>query len=357
MSCCAPADLFAIDLEHPPLPPATAEDSAETAGAELRCARAPLSPDKRTTLFNAAYEGYLLPFRVDEQQLAFMDDAFDLDLDASRIAFRDGEPVGLANLGLRGEDGWIGGVGVVPSARRSGVGEALMHGLHEQARERGVRRVWLEVIVENTGALALYEKLGYQPVQDVEVWSLPVAEGETPAARLPPRRRRRSSRSGASRGSAPTGRSRTTTTCAGSSPTRARCRLPALRARSCCSSPARRSRCSGRSARPRHGYVLNLPADDPAAAVLRELGGSVVVRQHEMLARAPGRPNSSDVRIALVTPFAWSQPHDVNEHVDGLARELRRRGHDHRPRAVEPRPRPRRRETRPPQASRQAALS
>jgi predicted metal-dependent phosphoesterase TrpH/glycosyltransferase involved in cell wall biosynthesis len=33
------------------------------------------------------------------------------------------------------------------------------------------------------------------------------------------------------------------------------------------------------------------------------------------------------VRIALVTPFAWSQPHDVNEHVDGLAHELRRRGH------------------------------
>jgi predicted metal-dependent phosphoesterase TrpH len=34
-----------------------------------------------------------------------------------------------------------------------------------------------------------------------------------------------------------------------------------------------------------------------------------------------------NVRIALVTPFAWSQPHDVNEHVNGLARELRRRGH------------------------------
>jgi hypothetical protein len=33
------------------------------------------------------------------------------------------------------------------------------------------------------------------------------------------------------------------------------------------------------------------------------------------------------VRVALVTPFAWSQPHDVNEHVDGLACELRRRGH------------------------------
>jgi hypothetical protein len=30
-------------------------------------------------------------------------------------------------------------------------------------------------------------------------------------------------------------------------------------------------------------YILNLPADDPAAQVLRELGGSVTVRQHEML--------------------------------------------------------------------------
>jgi predicted metal-dependent phosphoesterase TrpH len=29
-----------------------------------------------------------------------------------------------------------------------------------------------------------------------------------------------------------------------------------------------------------------------------------------------------------VTPFAWSQPHDVNEHVAALAGELRRRGHD-----------------------------
>jgi hypothetical protein len=31
--------------------------------------------------------------------------------------------------------------------------------------------------------------------------------------------------------------------------------------------------------------------------------------------------------VALVTPFSWSQPHDVNEHVAGLARELRARGH------------------------------
>jgi predicted metal-dependent phosphoesterase TrpH len=33
------------------------------------------------------------------------------------------------------------------------------------------------------------------------------------------------------------------------------------------------------------------------------------------------------LRICLVTPFAWSQPHDVNEHVAGVAQELRALGH------------------------------
>jgi predicted metal-dependent phosphoesterase TrpH/glycosyltransferase involved in cell wall biosynthesis len=33
------------------------------------------------------------------------------------------------------------------------------------------------------------------------------------------------------------------------------------------------------------------------------------------------------VRICLVTPFAWSQPHDVNEHVGGIGEALRDLGH------------------------------
>ena len=33
------------------------------------------------------------------------------------------------------------------------------------------------------------------------------------------------------------------------------------------------------------------------------------------------------LRVCLVTPFAWSRPHDVNEHVAGIADGLRTRGH------------------------------
>ena len=34
------------------------------------------------------------------------------------------------------------------------------------------------------------------------------------------------------------------------------------------------------------------------------------------------------LRICFVTPFAWSQPHEVNAHVDGTAKVLRARGHE-----------------------------
>jgi predicted metal-dependent phosphoesterase TrpH/glycosyltransferase involved in cell wall biosynthesis len=34
------------------------------------------------------------------------------------------------------------------------------------------------------------------------------------------------------------------------------------------------------------------------------------------------------VRLCFVTPFAWSQPHDVNDHVAGAATALRRLGHE-----------------------------
>src|SRR3954453_8425641 len=34
------------------------------------------------------------------------------------------------------------------------------------------------------------------------------------------------------------------------------------------------------------------------------------------------------LRLCLVTPFDWSQPHDVNEHVAGAAAGLRALGHE-----------------------------
>jgi len=254
---------------------------------ELHSARS-LAPRERAELFNAAYEGYLLPFHIDEQQLSSMDELFDLDLDASRIALRDGVAVGLGNLGVRGEDAWIGGVGVVTAARRSGVGEALMRALHEQARERGVRRVWLEVIFENTGAFALYEKLGYRTVREVEVWSLPAAEQGGPETndvtaeeaheRIRELRSEREPWQRADGTLAHYGDARGLVSDTAAAVYRQSGEHAQLVQIAGEAEPLLRTL---RSLGP--VSVLNLPQDDATASTLDSLGATVVVRQHEML--------------------------------------------------------------------------
>jgi len=242
-----------------------------------------LSDEDVAALFTASYEGYLVPFAVDAAAVRSLTETCDLDRAASVIAVRDGERVGLANLGLRGREAWVGGVGVVPAERRRGTGRRLMHALHENARSHGVERVWLEVIVENTSALALYEKLGYELVQDVELWTLPAAEGEHAGREVSvsevkaqlPERHEPWQRADGTLSHYDDVRGFATETGA-----MLFCVRSSVQLQQYTGEPApllRALRTFGDL------YVLNLPADDPAAAVLRELGGSVTVRQHEML--------------------------------------------------------------------------
>ena len=128
-------------------------------------------------LFTAAYEDYYVPFQIDEARLAHMVDAFDLDLERSLVAWEGEAKVGLANLGLRGERTWLGGVGVVKAARRRGIGEQLTCGLLDQARLAGAREMVLEVITQNEPAIALYEKLGFRKTRELDVLTLERAEG------------------------------------------------------------------------------------------------------------------------------------------------------------------------------------
>jgi ribosomal-protein-alanine N-acetyltransferase len=55
-------------------------------------------------------------------------------------------------------------VGVVPTARRHGIARLLLARLLDEARRRGAREVFLEVRVDNTAALALYDREGFARV-------------------------------------------------------------------------------------------------------------------------------------------------------------------------------------------------
>jgi ribosomal protein S18 acetylase RimI-like enzyme len=131
-----------------------------------------LDEDALAALFTAVYEGYWHPIEIDGAALRRMTATYDLDADASVVALDGGVPIGLAMLAVRADRGWIGGMGVVPERRGAGIGEQLTRRLVENARDRGVRRVTLEVLEQNAPAIAIYRRVGFAELGDVAVWSI-----------------------------------------------------------------------------------------------------------------------------------------------------------------------------------------
>jgi predicted N-acetyltransferase YhbS len=83
------------------------------------------------------------------------------------VADRDGRSVGGVCCASFGPTGWIGALGVLPDARRRGVGEALTRAACERLRERGAETVLL--FATDMGR-PLYERLGFESEDTVTAW-------------------------------------------------------------------------------------------------------------------------------------------------------------------------------------------
>jgi GNAT superfamily N-acetyltransferase len=130
-----------------------------------------LSLSELTALFNAAYQGYPVPARLDEPALRCHLSRNDVDLDVSRVAVSD-SPAAFALIARRGSTAWVAGMGTVPAARRSGLGERTLTTALEAAALTGTTTAWLEVLEENHAAKALYEKLGFATTRRLMVCTL-----------------------------------------------------------------------------------------------------------------------------------------------------------------------------------------
>jgi len=84
----------------------------------------------------------------------------------------DSPPAGVAQLRFRygiwwaAEDALLEDLFVLESARGSGLGRALVDRAVMEARERGCRRIELDVNDNNAAALALYRSLGFDNRDD-----------------------------------------------------------------------------------------------------------------------------------------------------------------------------------------------
>jgi len=111
---------------------------------------------------NEIFSDYIIPMRSSREFFIDFQRSVGGDLRYVLVASIRGEIVGYVNPVIDRNEGWIGGVGVIPSMRGKGLGHRLMLSAEEFCRSKGVRDIYLEVIEGNDRAQRLYEGLGYR---------------------------------------------------------------------------------------------------------------------------------------------------------------------------------------------------
>jgi ribosomal protein S18 acetylase RimI-like enzyme len=123
--------------------------------------------DELTAIYNQTRVDYMIPMPMNAARLAEYVFTYDVDLEHSLVAIQGDDLRGVAMLGVRKDRAWLTRLGVIPSTRRGGVGEALTAGIMEQAENLGVHFHMLEVIKNNVPAHTLFLKLGFYEVGEL----------------------------------------------------------------------------------------------------------------------------------------------------------------------------------------------
>jgi ribosomal protein S18 acetylase RimI-like enzyme len=145
---------------------------------------AEFSIEQLTDVYNRTRTDYLIPMPMNPGRFQEYIVLYDLDLVCSRVAIVEGQAVGLGMLGIRGGDGWVTRLGVMPEGRRKGVGGALLRGLLDEAVTRNLPTIWLEVIAGNHPAHELFLRFGFRELRTLIVARRPPQIARGPAAML-----------------------------------------------------------------------------------------------------------------------------------------------------------------------------
>lgn len=118
---------------------------------------------EQAKIFSRAFAGYVGgSFEMDAAGLARFVSLQGADLCYSRFARTPEGLAGFAYVNRTANVSRIGGMGVVPEARRAGVARRLLVHLLEEAQKRGDQAMMLEVIEQNPAAHALYAQQGFR---------------------------------------------------------------------------------------------------------------------------------------------------------------------------------------------------
>lgn len=135
-----------------------------------------------TDMHNESFSGYFMSATMTPEMTAHFWRAYQIDANRSVVMHdQTGAFVGMARVGVRGNRGWCGGFGIVPSFRISGASKLLAAEMVRVARDSGLATLQLEVLTQNIPAFKLYQGAGFVTTRKLiglqgAVASLPVAE-------------------------------------------------------------------------------------------------------------------------------------------------------------------------------------
>lgn len=135
----------------------------------MRCTTfAQASPDEAAAALTRVFEEYFVPMQFNAEQFRLHVEYNELDTALSPLWYDDdGAVVAAALLGFRESRAWIGGFGIAPPYRRQGYGARLLRTTLDAARSADGQSVTLEVLMQNTAAIALYAAAGFTSMRQL----------------------------------------------------------------------------------------------------------------------------------------------------------------------------------------------
>lgn len=92
------------------------------------------------------------------------------DNDLAGIYCQDGTAAGVYMLKLDGDEGYIEGIGAAPEFHGGGIGKKLLLRSIQVLQEAGAKKIGLSVFDNNSRALGLYLKTGFEAEREHSVW-------------------------------------------------------------------------------------------------------------------------------------------------------------------------------------------
>jgi ribosomal protein S18 acetylase RimI-like enzyme len=125
--------------------------------------------DQMVETWNRCWQGYYYDMAYTFEHMKFWLELGQVNLQNSVAIYAQDQVIGFALLAINNSEGWIAGTCIDPKYRGRGLFAPLMRSQLETAEHIGLKRVFLEVLVQNYAQI-VYKSVGFVPIRQLQTY-------------------------------------------------------------------------------------------------------------------------------------------------------------------------------------------